>query len=131
MKLKHDQVAIQCCIKHWQMMERALTDRGMDHLFSKSGNEAEKQFKEAEGVPWDMADPLLEAFTIMGAQILYNGIPADQLKEFGGKEICPVCTAMSLTENATPEVTETHWTGGLADFLLSEYRERGILTRLQ
>lgn len=131
MKLKHDQVAIQCCKKHWEMMEQALTARGMDHLVSSNSDEAEKQFKEAEGVPWAMTDPLLEAFTIMAAQAIHNGITPDRINEFAGKQICPVCTAMSLTEDATADVTETHWTGGLADYLLSEYRERGILTRLQ
>lgn len=131
MKLKHDQVAIQCCKKHWEMMEQALAVRGMDHLFSNSGDEAEQQFKEAEGVPWAMTDPLLEAFTMMAAQAISNGIPEDQINEFAGKQICPVCTAMKMIVNTTPEATETHWTGGLADFLLSEYRERGILARLQ
>jgi len=130
MKIKNDQVAIQCCTKHWKMMEQALTDRGMDHLVSNSGEKAEKVFKDAEGQPWEMTDPLLEAFTMQAAQTMNNGIPPDKVDEIAGKYICPVCLAMKLT-NKEPESTETYWTGGLADFLLGEYRERGLLPRLQ
>lgn len=132
MKIAHDQVAIQCCVKHWRMMEQALTDRGLDHLISSNATEAGEKFSKAqkEESIESLTDPLLEAFAMMGAQIINNGIPEDKLSEITGKCICPVCLAMKLT-NEPPESTETHWTSGLADYMLNEYRGRGLLPRLQ
>ena len=48
LKLKPDQVAIQCCEKHWIMMEKALDDRGMKVLVSRTALEAKKCFENAQ-----------------------------------------------------------------------------------
>lgn len=112
-------------------MEQALADRGMDHLISANSEEAGEKFKEAQGEPWSMTDPLLEAFTMMAGQAITNGIDKGMVSEIAGRQICPVCTAMKMVKETAPEDTETYWTGGLADHLLHEYRERGVLTRLQ
>src|ERR1700675_3048378 len=103
MEIAHDQVAIQCCSKHWKMMEQALTDRGMDHLISSNAEEARKHFNKTKEKPETMTDPLLESFAMMGAQVINCGIPANMIKEISGKCVCPVCLAMKLISNDKPE----------------------------
>lgn len=127
------EVAIQCCPKHWVMMENALEERGMAELISPSSDEAAKRFHNAQdqGDYKALNDPLLEAFMLMANQIMDNGVPEEVLNNLKDKSLCPVCTAMALTNGHSPECTEQHWTTGLADHIAGVYRGRGLLPRLQ
>lgn len=127
------EVAIQCCPTHWGMMEDALGERGMGELISPDADEAEKRFHNAREQDDLNAvnDPLLEAFMLMAAQIMDNGVPEEVLHNLKEKSLCPVCTAMALTKDQSPESTEQHWTTGLADHMAEVYRERGSIPRLQ
>lgn len=98
-----------------------------------SGEEAAKRFggaQEQDDVT-ALNDPLLEAFMMMALQLMDQGVPESMLNALGDGMLCPVCTAMALTVDHTPESTELHWTAGLADHILSVYRERGLSPKLQ
>ncbi len=133
MKPKPDQIAVQCCPKHWEMMEKALEERGMKALISPTPEEANKRFKHAQSRDsfTELNDPLLEAFMLQASQVINCGIPETLLNNAKDNQICPVCIAMTLTQDATPESTELHWTSGLADHMLTTYRTRGAVPRLQ
>jgi len=129
-----DQVAFACCSKHWEMMHAAISDRGMGHLISKGPAEAEAMAKKIQDEgPEAFTDPLMESFTKMTVALMEMVGPEDLLRMYAHvehKPICPICAAMVVGKEGHAS-TENHWTNNLADHMLTEYRERGLVTRLQ
>lgn len=124
---------MQCCPKHWEMLEKALEERGMGALISHTPEEANRRFKHAQSRDSykELNDPLMEAFLLQASQLMKYGVPETLLNNAKGNQICPVCIAMTLTQDSTPEHTEQHWTSGLADHMLETYRTRGDVPKLQ
>ena len=122
------------CQKHWDMLRKAIEDRGLTHLIAKSGEQAaENMVSELRGEEHPY-DPLMAAHWMISSAALDQG----GLYMMTGDH-CPVCEAIKHTAEhpladgnpAGEEWVEKFWIDGPANAVLAECREKGLVPRQQ
>ncbi len=115
---------MKMCIPHWEELKKAIEDRRMGHLISKSGEEvSEIVTAQLEGDPHAGYDPLMDACMM----IYTGGVQAGGLYLMGekedGSEYCPLC---ELEAHQT-EVKASDWINGCTDAILKHCTEKGLM----
>jgi hypothetical protein len=111
------------CQEHWDMLRKAIDDRGLTRFVAKSGKEAfQNTINELDGKegPEDY-DPLMSCnWMIMAEAIRIGGVEVLSSPD----TICPICKIRE--HNLDPEVWKD-WIDGPADAALDECKKRGLL----
>lgn len=113
---------MKMCIPHWEELKKAVEDRRMGHLISKSGEELFEGIKEQiDGNPTAPYDPLMDAcMMIYSAGLEAGGLYLMGAKE-DGTEYCPLC---ELKEHGgDPQ----EWINGCTDAILKQCKEKGLV----
>lgn len=113
---------MQICPSHWLQLRTAVSERGLDHLVSKSGEEAAQRMTNMGNGSSDPADfdPLMAAnMAIISYYVSHIGI--DGISE----QLCPVCEA---AKNSDADDLAENWINGSADDVLAVARSKGLIT---
>jgi hypothetical protein len=84
------------CQPHWEELKKAIDDRGLGHLVSKSGEEAVERTARAHegtGPTKKDVDPLLAAHNNIVSNALASGGIYMMGTDEEGNRFCPVCEA--------------------------------------
>lgn len=124
------------CMPHWNMLRRAVRDRGMDHLVAPSGEEAARaaaaQLEGTDTVEdWD---PLMAAHWAIMSKVLQAVGLAGLAEVF-----CPLCAvqesfdAVSETDDFKPERHHNaqQWVDSCTDAMLDYAREQKLMPGVQ
>ena len=117
---------MQICKDHWTKIRNAISERGLEHLGAKSGEEACADAVaqlQGEETPFD---PLAAC----NWMIMNRGLEIGGLYLMTG-DYCPVCEAIKHTDHMSPEELELYWINGPADAVLETAREMGLVARQQ
>lgn len=134
---------MRICQKHWDMLRKAIDDRGLTHLVSKNGEEALQQFQsEVVGIPTEIKgfDPLIAAHNMIATEALKNGGPyllTLNGPEDNDKHYCPVCEAMIHTSGfygdieVTGQMVEEDWIYGPAESAKNICISKGLVEKAE
>lgn len=113
---------MRICQKHWEQLRKAISDRGMDHLGAKNGQEAMRaMITDLEGrAAENDFDPLMGAHNMIwskglevrGLALMNNDGPNDG-------HHCPICVAL--------EQYESWWIEGPANAMQEEAKKLGLI----
>lgn len=128
---------MQFCKVHWEQLRTAIKERGLDHLVSKSGEEAvQRMVEEIEGVESNNNfDPLIAAHNM----ILDRALQMGGLYLFSG-DYCPICEVMKHMDGKPGDITgrlwsakeiEFDWINGPANAVLEHCRQIKIAPQVQ
>ena len=114
---------MQMCQAHWDEIRKAVADRGMDHLVSKSGKEvADKMLRatDTHSQTKENYDPLMD---------IHNNLVCAAMKAVGlsilSDEGCPLCTCNILSGK---ETLATEWINSCSDYIMNMCLEKKFIT---
>lgn len=128
---------MRICQRHWDMLRKAITDRGLEHLGARNGQEAVAAMAtelEGRGAENDY-DPLMSCNWMIFSRALELGGLGVMTPDDTGRPRCPVCMAMESSQIGgeggfrDKAHVESHWIDGPADAALSLAREKGLVPR--
>lgn len=125
------------CKPHWDALRAAVTQRGMDHLVAKSGEEAmASMVAELGGTATKQDwDPLMAAHWAIVTRVTERvGLAALTTPDF-----CPLCAVQESYEHVAATydpipagaVDAQHWVDSCMDAMLRHARECGLMPGVQ
>ncbi len=112
------------CQPHWDVLRKAVEDRGLSHLIAKDDETALKNTMDNLEGDEEVFDPLMGSYCRINNQMLVD------LKDMGQADLqtimrCPLCL---LVEHGQPEQVE-NWVNGVTDQAQHYAVEKGLITK--
>lgn len=125
---------MKICQEHWAKLKAAISERGLDHLVAKSGEEAfDGVVTELQGGKSEY-DPLMSCNNMIWNVGLQQGGLYLMGKKEDGTQFCPICESLEHQlppEGMTKAQQEASWINGPADIALEHARKLSLMPKVQ
>jgi hypothetical protein len=125
---------MRMCQEHWTKLKTAISERGLDGLVAKTGEQAAAQAMSSlkDGTTKTNFDPLMAAHNMILSRALDTAGLELMAQNDDGSDRCPLCFLNAAHEAGCkePDCTWTYdltWIPGPADAALAEARRLGLV----
>jgi hypothetical protein len=121
------------CQNHWNILRKAIDDRGMGHLVAKSGEECVKKLvADIEQPSKSTFDPLMGSHNMILSRALHDYGLEIMMQNEDGSDRCPICFLdakhkESCIDPGCTWIYEKSWIQGVADDALIEAKRLGLI----
>ena len=113
---------MKMCQEHWDACQKAIEQRGLNHLVSKDGEELlSRMVNDLEGKATKADyDPLMDLNMMLTTEALRCGGLYLLIEKEDGTQYCPLCEA------SLHQIIPQEWIDGAADAILRHCKEQGM-----